>query len=38
MSEHLPIIGILALMPQGYEPLFPGMIERQGGYVKENPS
>ena len=35
MARQLPKIGILALMLEGYEPLFPGIIERQCNYVKE---
>lgn len=30
-----PRLGILALMLEGYEPLFPGIIERQRRYVEE---
>ena len=35
MNPVKPKIGILALMLEGYEPLFPGIIERQRKYVEE---
>lgn len=35
MNDRKARIGILALMLEGYEPLFPGIIERQRLYVEE---
>ena len=34
-SEQKPRLGVLALMLEGYEPLFPGITARQTAYVRE---
>ena len=34
-SEQKPRLGVLALMREGYEPLFPGITARQTAYVRE---
>ena len=33
--QHKPRLGILALMLEGYEPLFPGIMASQHKYVEE---
>ena len=35
MSQPKPRLGVLALMLEGYEPLFPGFIEHQTRYVRQ---
>ena len=35
MTQKKPRLGVLALMLEGYESLFPGIIERQRRYVEE---
>jgi L-arabinose isomerase len=34
-KRTLPQIGVLALMLEAYEPIFPGIIAQQTAYVKE---
>ena len=34
MNQSKPRLGVLALMLEGYEPLFPGFIEHQTRYVQ----
>ena len=35
MKQPLPKLGVLALMLEAYEPIFPGIIARQTAYVRE---
>ena len=34
-AQNKPRLGVLALMLEGYEPLFPGITARQHAYVEE---
>ena len=34
-ATTIPKLGVLALMLEAYEPIFPGITERQTAYVKE---